>query len=338
MLNPNFGTNVPSYRPDSDWVNGWGKRPYNWQTSVSVDREILPYLVVNAGYYRTWYGNFMVIDNQSVAPEDFSPYCVTVPTDSRLPLSGQQLCGLYDLNPNRVGQIDNLVTLAKNYGEHKEVYNGVDVNFQLRLKARATLGGGWNIGNAVQLGTTAGGTASASTNSCYVVDSPQQLFNCDVKVPYQSRIKLNGSYTLPWRHADRGRHSEQSRRELHRQPGVHDGARSSRRSDARCRGPRRSPFHSRSRIRCPVRASTSSICVAPRSSASATTRLQANVDAYNLFNMNTPVTLFGTYNARWGQPTQVLDGRLVKFSAQFRFLDELVRERRVFKETKTRRE
>jgi hypothetical protein len=48
-------------------------------------------------------------------------------------------------------------------------------------------------------------------------------------------------------------------------------------------------------------------------------RIQANVDAYNLFNTNTPVTLFGTYNARWGQPTQVLDGRLVKFSAQIDF-------------------
>jgi hypothetical protein len=48
-------------------------------------------------------------------------------------------------------------------------------------------------------------------------------------------------------------------------------------------------------------------------------RIQANVDAYNLFNSNTPVTLFGTYNARWGQPTQVLDGRLVKFSLQVDF-------------------
>ena len=46
---------------------------------------------------------------------------------------------------------------------------------------------------------------------------------------------------------------------------------------------------------------------------------QANVDAYNLFNRNTPVTLFGTYDLRWGQPTQVLDGRLVEFSAQFDF-------------------
>ena len=92
MLNQNFGTNVPSYRPDSDWVTGWGKRPYNWQTSVSVDREILPSLVVSAGYYRTWYGNFMVVDNQSVVPGDFSPYCVTVPTDSRLPSSVASSC------------------------------------------------------------------------------------------------------------------------------------------------------------------------------------------------------------------------------------------------------
>ena len=48
-------------------------------------------------------------------------------------------------------------------------------------------------------------------------------------------------------------------------------------------------------------------------------KIQANVDAYNVFNVNTPVTLFGTYNARWGQPTQVLEGRLIKFSAQLDF-------------------
>ena len=57
------------------------------------------------------------------------------------------------------------------------------------------------------------------------------------------------------------------------------------------------------------------------------TRIQGNLDAYNVLNVNTPVTIFGTYNRnptaanpnRWGQPTQVLDGRLVKFSAQIDF-------------------
>ena len=318
MLNQNFGTNVPSYRPDPDWVTGWGKRPYNWQSSVTVDRELFSWLVVNAGYYRTWYGNFMVLDNQSVTPADFSPYCVNVPTDPRLALSGQQLCGLYDLNPNRVGQIDNLVTRASNYGKQREVYNGVDVNLQLRVKNRATLGGGWNIGNAVQLGTTAGGTASASTNSCYVIDSPQQLFNCDVKVPYQNRIRLNGSFTLPW--------DFQIAAVAQSNPGANYGANFTYTS-AQIQPSLGRPLSGGTTVTVPLAAPYS--LYGPRINQLdlratklfrfGSRRIQGNVDAYNIFNVNTPVTIFGTYNARWGQPTQVLDGRLVKFSAQIDF-------------------
>jgi hypothetical protein len=62
-----------------------------------------------------------------------------------------------------------------------------------------------------------------------------------------------------------------------------------------------------------------SICARRRSLRLGTRRIQANVDAYSLFNSNTPVTLFGTYDARWGQATQVLDGRLVKLSAHIDF-------------------
>ena len=320
MLNQNFGTNVPSYRADPNWVTGWGNRPYNWQASVAIDREILPYLVVNAGYYRTWYGNFMVIDNQRVTPNDFSPYCVTVPTDSRLALSGQQLCGLYDLNPDKVGQIDNLVTFAKNYGKHQEVYNGVDVNFQLRLRSRATLGGGWNIGNAVQLGTTAGGTASASTNSCYVIDSPQQQFNCDVNVPYQNRIRVNGSYTLPW--------GLQVAAVAQSNPGANYSANLAYTS-AQIQPTLGRPLAAGATATVTVPLVKPYSQFGPRINQLdlrgtkilrfGSRRIQANVDAYNIFNVNTPVTLFGTFNARWGQPTQVLDGRLVKFSAQIDF-------------------
>jgi hypothetical protein len=318
MLNQNFGTNVPSYRPDPNWVTGRGKRPYNWQGSVSVDRELTPNLVVNAGYYRTWYGNFMVLDNQRVTPSDFSPYCVTVPTDSRLELSGQQLCGLYDLNPDKVGQIDNLVTLAKNYGTHKEIYNGVDANFQLRLKERATLGGGWNIGNAVQLGTTAGGTASASTNSCYVVDSPQQLFNCDVKVPYQSRIRVNGSYTLPWglqvaAVAQSNPGANYSANLVYTSAQIQPSLGRALSGGTTVTVPLVKPYSQYGpRINQLDLRGTKILRFGSR-------RIQANVDAYNVFNTNTPVTLFGTFNARWGQPTQVLDGRLVKFSAHIDF-------------------
>jgi hypothetical protein len=319
MLNQNFGTNVPSYRPDPNWATGFGNRPFNWQTSISVDRELLPNLVVNAGYYRTWYGNFMAVDNQAVTPGDFSTYCVTVPTDSRLPQSGQQLCGLADINPNKVGQVDNLVTLARNYGDQREIYNGVDVNFQLRIQDRATMGGGWNIGNAVQLGTAAGGNASSSTNSCYVIDTPQQLFNCEVNIPYQSRIKINGSYNLPY--------GVQVAAVAQSNPGANYTANLAFTSAVIAPSLGRPLSGGVASVTIPLAKPYS--LYGPRINQLdlratkifrfGSTRIQANVDAYNVFNVNTPVTLFGTYNARWGQPTQVLDGRLVKFSAQIDF-------------------
>ncbi len=52
MANPNFGTYVPVNSPDPDWITGWGKRNYNWQTSINVDREVIPNVVVNAGIPR----------------------------------------------------------------------------------------------------------------------------------------------------------------------------------------------------------------------------------------------------------------------------------------------
>ena len=83
------------------------------------------------------------------------------------------------------------------------------------------MGGGWNIGNAVQLGTVAGGTASSGTDTCYVVDSPQQLFNCKVDVPYQSRVKLNGSYTFPYGFQVAAVAEKQPGRQLQCQSHVH---------------------------------------------------------------------------------------------------------------------
>ena len=199
MLNPNFGTNVPSYRPDPDWINGWGQRPYNWQTSVTVDRELLPNLVVNAGYYRTWFGNFMVIDNQTRDAGRLQPV-LRHRADRRAAARSAASSSAASTTSTRTSsaRVDNLVTRATNYGKQDEIYNGVDVNFQLRLRDRATLGGGWNIGNAVQLGHDGRRHASAGTDNCYVVDSPQQLFNCDVDVRIRAASRSTARTRSRW--------------------------------------------------------------------------------------------------------------------------------------------
>ena len=55
-------------------------------------------------------------------------------------------------------------------------------------------------------------------------------------------------------------------------------------------------------------------------------RIQVNLDIYNLLNASAATFIRNTYTAPgavtatpWQQPTQVLDGRFVKFSAQFYF-------------------
>jgi hypothetical protein len=299
-----------------------------WQTGVSVDREISSNLAVSAGYYHTTYGNFYVLDNTLISPTDFSQYCVTAPTDPRLPasISGQQICGLYDLNADKFGQNRSIVTLSSNYGNQSETYDGVDASVNARLKT-LTVTGGWNIGNGVQTGILAGGTAGSHQNNCFVVDSPQQLYNCDIQVPFQSRVKFSASYLLPY--------DVQLATVVQSSPGPTYNA------TVTYTAAQIQPSLGR-----PLSGgiATVNVNVVPPFSQfgdrlnqvdlrggkifrMGRKRIQANLDLYNLFNASSVVNYTATYGtfgsatagSIFRQPTQILDGRLVKFSFQLDF-------------------
>ncbi len=322
MTNANFGRAVPNIRPDPDWITGWGKRPYDWQLSVSVDREVLRGVQVSAGYYRTWYSNFPVIDNLEVTPADYSPYCVTVPSDPRLPgsVSGQQICGLWDINPDKFGRVTRLATFAKSFGSQTEIYNGVDATFQVR-RNRLILGGGWNIGNSVQLGTTAGGSATASSNTCFVVDSPQQLYNCDVRNPYQSRVKINGSYELPWQDIQLAFVAQTNPGPTYNTLVTFTTAQVATSLGRPLSGGTRTvtinvvpPFS-----QFGDRINQLDVRAAKTFRLGPSLQLQANVDVYNVFNASAVLNIISTFGPLYRQPTQILDARLVRFSVQVDF-------------------
>jgi hypothetical protein len=151
MNSGTFGTTVQTTANiDPKILNGWSVRSNDWQIGASVQQQVLPRVSIEVGYFRRWLNNFTVTDNQSVGPADFTPYSITAPSDPALPGGGgYAVDGLYNVVPAKFGQTSNNITLAENFGEQYQRYNGVLFNVSARLGA-AQFQGGINTGKTVQ--------------------------------------------------------------------------------------------------------------------------------------------------------------------------------------------
>jgi hypothetical protein len=199
-----FGQPIPSTVSDATMLHGWNKRPEDWEFEASVARQLIPRVGLEVGYFRRWYGNFAVTDNLATAPSDYTQYSITAPVDPRLPNGGGYVVsGLYDLNPNKVGQVNNLFTLASNYGTYIEHWNGVDVNLNVRLGGAATVQGGTSTGRSsldvcdlranlpelVLVSVAALGTAPYGVSPT----SPA----CHIDGKFLTQVKFLGTYAIP---------------------------------------------------------------------------------------------------------------------------------------------
>ncbi len=187
ISNRNFGTVRPATERAPETLEGWQTRPFSWQSSVSVDHQLRDNFLMSVGYFRTWYGNFQVTDNRALAPADYDPFCVTAPTDNRLPagVSGQQVCGFFDVSLAKFGQVNDIVVPAAKFGKQSEIYNGITASMSLRA-------GGYSLGGGLVTGATV-------TDNCFVVDSPQ-LYQCHVSPSWYAgtQVKLHGVMPLRW--------------------------------------------------------------------------------------------------------------------------------------------
>ena len=323
-----FGQLKATTHPDPAAMDGWGVRGYNWQTGASVEQQLPRGLAVSAGYFRTWYGNWGLgggpasaaapswesntTDNLLVTSADYSHFCVPAPVDPRLgDVSGSVICGLYDLNPNKAGQIDNLVTLAKNFGKQTEIYNGFDVNMTARLPRGTLLSGGWNIGNSIS-NSIGLGTTRSSSNWCFVVDNPEQMRFCDVKVPMQTRVKVNASVPLRW--------GFQAAGNFQTLPGAPQAATWSASNAVIAPSLGRNlsggaarnielwapNTHFEDRINQLDLRLSKKFKLGPA-------RVDGQFDCYNVFNANPVLAMNTTVGPSWLRPTQVLDARMFKF-------------------------
>ncbi len=298
----NFGTSNPTVRYADDALT---TRGYNWEASAALQHELMPRVSINLGYFRRWYGNFLATDNLNIGPGDYTPYCATAPLDSRLPDGGgYQVCGLYDAN--RIVAQNNVITLSNNFGEQTEIYNGVDLSVNMRLPGGAVLQGGTSTGRV-------------TTNNCFVVDTPQQILNCEVTPPFQTQLKLLGVYPWPW-------WGIQTSATIQSLPGVEITASRSYSSAEVLPSLGRNLTAGNANVPLIApgtmyggRLNQVDFRMSKVFSIGSGTRVQGNVDLYNLLNASPILALNTTYGTAWQRPLQILQGRLLKFGVQVDF-------------------
>lgn len=325
ISNQRFGQPAPATTIDPDTLHGWRKRPYNWQTSVSVQQELRPGTALTVGYFRTSYGNFTVTQNRAVSTSDFQEYCVTAPTDARLgDVSGSRICGLYDVVPAQFGRVDNFVTFSSNLGDQSEVYNGVDIAINSRFGKGGVLQGGFNTGqtvtdncdivkNNLNVPFTAGGGAAprtddfchqvvpfkAQTQYKFAVNYPLPFLGLRVSGTYQNLAPIAWTTTAVYSNAVIA-------------PSL--GRNLSAGANANVTVPLLPPntFFEGDRInQFDLRFS--------KILRFGNARLTANLDMYNLFNASNVLEITPAFGPNWLRPTQIMDARLFKFGGQFEF-------------------
>ena len=326
-----------STRRATDALGGFNGQDYNWQLAAQVQHQLRPNVALNAGYFRTWYGNFLVTDNQGTTASDYDPFCVTVPADQRVPGGGNQVCGLYDIKPAAFGRVDNVVTQHTHYGKQKEVYNGVDVGLEARLARGARFQAGVGIGRTTTdtcdfnslpqvLPNFISGVAVSTT-----VVTPRTSDFCHINRPWTAATGLNlvAIYPLPWdfqfsalyfdkpgipRVASRAYTNAEIRPSLGRDLGQCRGVAPCNASVVINTVPDTSYFEDRLR-QTDIRFT--------RTFRVGKIRVRGNGDLYNLFNASNVLSMTtrysGTNGGQWLRPLQILGGRMFKFSAQLDF-------------------
>jgi hypothetical protein len=318
MTNRDFGSTRPGNSYDPEILEGWGHRAYNWQFSTGVQHELLPRVSVDVGYFRRWYGNFIVTDDRALTAADFDTFSIPAPSHPDLEGGGgYAVSGLYDIKPARFGTpADNLVTFADNFGKQIEHWNGVDVSLSARSLNGLMLIGGVSTGRT-------------STDNCEVAEALPEvniagttvtaLQFCHVDTAFRTQAKLVGTYTIP-------RIDVQISGTWQNLPGAQ--------LSANYNAPNAVVLPSLGRPLAGNNANVTVNVVEPGTMFGerrdqidlrfgkiirfGRTRTTVSVDVYNALNAN-PVLTENASFAVWRQPTGILPARFAKFALQFDF-------------------
>jgi hypothetical protein len=250
--------------------------------------------VTGAWYRRDTY-DLETQANTLVSIADYAPFQVPNPIDA------SDIITIYNLNRNKQGLVDLLDTTGTDRSISRVNYNGLEVAFAARLPKGATMFGGWSADKVV-------------TVACAVAD-PNALRYCDqsqYKMPFQSDFKFAGSQPLPF--------------------GVQLGANFA----SYAGGPLAANWSVPANLFPGGRTQSVTVNLVPPGSKFLNrwsqldlsfhkifrlqrTRIDGALDMFNALNSNVVLSENQNYGTSLGQPQAVLQGRLLRLSAQIKF-------------------
>jgi hypothetical protein len=324
-LVPTFGTAVPGTVYSPSIMQGWGVRPYNWEFSASIQQQVAPRISASAGYFRRIVGNFNVVDNEALGPNDFTQFSVIVPSNTgngfTLPSAGQTISGLYD--PNKIVAPKNVVKSASTFGDVYQHWNGFDLSVDARMQNGLLLQGGVSAGKGM-------------TDNCAIVDAVPEVLTVPAAppagiqpaitsgtgalTPVQPLYKALASYLTPW-------WGIRVAGTLQSLPGpqiagtniYNDANRTKTTTLAR-------PFTNGQANVNVVQPGTQWGDRLNQVDLRVTKvvnigkgKLDLNADFYNAFNSDAVLTELGSFGPVWRLPTSVIQPRFVKFTARYDF-------------------
>jgi hypothetical protein len=208
MSNTSFGRNLLTNNFDPAILGGWGVRPSDWSLAVTVQHQVGPRSSLNVTYNRRWFRGFSVVDNRSLQPSDLTPFSIVAPSDPRLPGGGGYVvAGLYDVVPEKAGQIANLITDSGTYGRWYQYFHGIDVTLSVRSGRNLTFMAGTSTGQNVtnncdvrahlpELSTATTGTTAFGAGLMTSAVTPLSP-HCAVASGFLTQFKGLSAYMIP---------------------------------------------------------------------------------------------------------------------------------------------
>jgi hypothetical protein len=225
------------------------------------------------------------------------------------------------------------VTLASRYGKAEDVYDGVDVNMNVRLRGGVSVSGGaswgrerWNTCFATsdpsinypdaRTITTSGVTGAAT------VTAPRTKEFCDVRPPFAPNVKFLAVYPLPWWGLQTsatyqglpGQHITATRVYTNAEIAPSLGRTLASGANGTVTLDLMPPA-----TRYTERLNQTNFRLTKSFRFGNSGRIQAMLDLYNLLNANSLLVINTAFNANWPAPVSVLQGRMVKFGTQIDF-------------------